>query len=41
MDMASAPPRRIPRFDPPLPPLDSPILDLPGSGYPPYNTKTL
>ena len=38
MDIVQAEPHR-PRFDPPLPPLSSPIIDLPGSSYPPYNIE--
>jgi molecular chaperone IbpA len=34
-----APSRRVPSFDPPLPPADSPIVDLPGGAYPPYNIE--
>jgi molecular chaperone IbpA len=34
-----APSRRTPTFDPALPPVDSPIVDLPGGTYPPYNIE--
>jgi molecular chaperone IbpA len=38
MNIMQTEPHR-PSFDPPLPPLGSPIVDLPGSSYPPYNIE--
>jgi molecular chaperone IbpA len=37
--LGMAQPRRTAAFDPPLPPVDSPIVDLPGGSYPPYNIE--
>ena len=39
MNRSTAEAQEFPRFDPPLPPRESPILDLPGGTYPPYNIE--